>query len=291
MALIIRFLCIRNIGRKWRRPTLNSKTLFPWIFLLAMANQIIFAVAKIIHQEQQIVGRDLFVTGLAALLPSTAQAGVVLYFFVVIKCLNTYSTMIADGDKLLRYFALLRNIGALIPPLSLFFSIMPIFSIYYPKLGKAMTLSYLIGNGMLSWCHGIITCLAISKLVVELTRHVKSLPSTSGDLLVVIKRLRLAYYAIIATTFTIGFSYFAFGVSEYLLRKSSYLFIYQQLTCAPASTVLILTVSKIPTNRALHTEKSVSKLPSVAVLLMMKPSNFSLKSVSVQSSSVVPVEE
>ena len=266
MLLTIRYLLVRCIEkRSIFIVTLDPKSIFPFFFLASQIVGTALCSLKIIDKDQQIIGRDVVITFLGACLPLFAQWGLVIYFFVVIRCLKSYTTMMTAerSERVAKRFALFSRICLMIPPTSFAYSMIPLVGLPYPFYERTFAVIYLIGNGINAWLYGALTSLSLRFLLKELRCQVESFPKTSRDIKQVLQRLTYAYYVIVSMSFIIGASYVIFGSFSYLLVKSTYLFIFQQLTCPPSSTILILTVSRIsPANDRLNnfSRKSLIKL-------------------------------
>ena len=209
--------------------------------------QITFTTMKILNQDGNLVGRDIGITIVAAGLPFFAQVGLVFYFFVVLNCLSGYGNIVGAerNQKLIHQLKYLRSVSYIIPGLSLFCKIIPSIGIAYPEYQNDFIYIYLIGNGLIAWLYGVLATMALRFLLVELKNHINSFPQSSEDLKSVVQRLTYAYYVIGGMSFAIGATYVMFGASEFWRRKCTYLFIFQQITCPPAATILILTVSRL----------------------------------------------
>ena len=248
MLLIIRFFSVRCIEKKSLFiVTSDPKTIFPIFFIMCMIFITSISSLKIINKDQQIIGKDFTMTFLGAFLPLFAQYGLVTYFFVVIKCLKCYTAMmiVERCERVSSRFAILSRICWMILPTSFIYSIMLLIGLSYPHSERLFATIYLVGNGINAWLYGAVTSLSLRCLLNELKSHVESFPDNSDDIRQVVRRLTYAYNVIASMSFMIGASYVLFGSFNYLLVRSTYLFIFQQLTCPPSSTVLILTVSRM----------------------------------------------
>ena len=291
MMMVARYLIVRLIGnRSLCSISLNPRSIFPVLFLAEMAVCSIFAITKIVYQDKQIVGRDLFITLIATLLPLCAQVGLVFYFFVVINCLKTYAIMMTDERRELleNRFAILSRICSMIPALSISFSIMPAVGLRYPRYSHSFAMIFHIGTGTTAWLYGIVAASAVRYLIIELQSHVDSFAQSSDDLQLVIKRLSGAYVVIIHNCFMTGFDSTIFGAYDYLLARSTYLFIVGIFGVPIGATVLMLTVSKLPRNnsRSVSVKKKFSfmRRRSSTILDFF----LSLGSLSISSSTVIP---
>ena len=264
MLLTIRYLVVRCIEkRSIFIVTCDAKSIFPFFFLASQIAGTALCSLKIVYKDRQIVGRDVAMTFSAGLLPLFAQWGLVIYYFVIIKCLKSYTTMmtVERSERVAKRFATFTRICMTIPPASFIYSMMPLVGLPYPFYERTFAVIYLIGNGINAWLFGALTTLSLRILLIELQNQVESFPETSSDIRQVFRRLTYAYYVIASMSFIIGASYIIFGSSRYLMARSTYLFIFQQLTCPPSSTILILTVSRIsPRNEKLNNFSSKSPI-------------------------------
>ena len=279
MLSIIRYFIVRCIEkRSILIITFDPKSIFPFFFLACMVIVTSISILKIIHKDQQIIGRDVAMTFLGTLLPLFAQWGLVIYFFVVIRCLKSYTTMMTAerSVRVVRRFAKFSTICLMIPPTSFMYSVLPLVGLSYPAYESKFAVVYLIGNGINAWLYGALTSLSMSFLLKELQNQVESFPETSRDIRQVLRRLTYAYYVIASMSFIIGASYIVFGCFRYLLARSTYLFIFQQLTCPPSSTILILTVSRMSHtgNGSRHNSQNNSQSLSRSVSLIRAPVNY-----------------
>ena len=279
MLSIIRYLIVRCVEkRSIFIVTLDPKSIFPFFFLACMIIVTSISILKIIHKDQQIIGRDFTMTFLGTFLPLFAQWGLVIYFFVVIRCLKSYTVMMTAerSERVAKGFAILSAICLTIPPTSFMYSVLPLVGLPYPFYEGTFAIIYLIGNGINAWLYGTLTTLSLRFLLKELQNQVESFPETSSDIRQVFRRLTYAYYVIASMSFIIGASYIIFGSSRYLMARSTYLFIFQQLTCPPSSTILILTVSRMSHtgNGSRSESQNGSQSVSRSISLMKSPVNY-----------------
>ena len=270
IAVISRHQVCRSYEkRKCIHITSDPKTIFPWIFLLQFCVQQLFPVTKLISQNQ-LVGRDWPITLILGFSIFIAFMGLVCYFFVILKFLKTFSTMLKRErkDKLADYFVILRSFSLIILPTSFVSSFILLVGLHYPDLRDTVAVTCLVGTGSNSLIFGCLTTSALKYVRTELSNHVKIFPNTSDDIKLVLKGLTEAYLVIMVMSFLMGTSYFAF-CTTYLLRKSSYLFIWLLLSWPPVATVLILTISRISTKIApsFSVSKSIGKISTIEVLV------------------------
>ena len=263
MLLTIRYLIVRCIEkRSLFIVRLDSKSIFPFFFLASQIVGTAICSLKILYKDQQIIGKGFTMTFLGAFLTLFAQWGLVIYFFVVIKCLKSYTAMmtVERSERVSRRFYILSRFCLMIPPTSFIYSIMPLVGLPYPRHQQIFASIFLIGDGINAWLYGILTTLSLRCLLKELKSHVESFSDGSNDIRQVLQRLTYAYYVIASMSFIIGASYVMFGSLDYLLVRSTYLFIFQQLTLPPASTVLILTVSRISSHNSKFNHLPIKKM-------------------------------
>ena len=245
---VLRYLIVRFREEKKATSMFDPKHIFPFFFLAYMIDSTIFTSVKTEYPDKELVGRDLFITVVGGFLPFFAQVGAVFYFFVVTRCLESYTTMMNEEKRgrLRKQFAWLSAVCWVIPSLSAVFSFVPAIGLFYPDIDHSIfAMVYLIGSGATMWLYGILTAFTLRCLILELRSHVKSYLQCSADLHRVLWRLSFAYYVLIYNCFTIGGSLIVFGISDYLRARSTYLLVFDAVFCPIGATVLILTVSKI----------------------------------------------
>ena len=250
--MIIRYFIVRIIDKKSIFIiTRDPRTIFPVFFLLYLIDTIFYTALKIAYEDRQIVGRDTYITVAGCLIPILGQIGLVFYFFIVIKFLKSYMTMMPDErrERVASRFALLVVMCCMILPLCCIFGFMPVIGLVYPQHWHTFGMIYLAGIGTNSWLYGLLTSSALRDVLIELKNHVASSPQSSGDLTVVLGRLSTAYYAIISNAFMVGLFAIMFGAYDYLMRRATFMLLLASLSCPIAATLLILTVSKIPVLR------------------------------------------
>ena len=220
---------------------------FPWIFHIGMILQIVFAVDKVLYQCSNVVGKSILLTVLGSVLPIFAQVGLIVYFFVVFKFLKGYAGIMTEERQceVYRRFAVLETSSKIIAALSFTFSMMPTVGLIFPAYQREFAMAYLIGDGCVAWIYGLLTTSALHYLLTQLREHVNNFPQACSEMRLILQRLTAAYYMIAIMSIIIGFSFTTFGYYDSFLRKSTYMFIFQQIICPPCSTLLILTVSRI----------------------------------------------
>jgi hypothetical protein len=247
IALISRFLVVRSV----QKTTLcyissDPKHIFPWIFLFQLWTQVAFAITKIMHRTDELVGKTLLASLFVEISVSLAFVGLVVYFFVILKFLRSFADMLVEERRIrvIEYFATLKILCGFIPILCLISSFMVVVGISYPDHQKTLALASLSADGFLTLLYGYLITSALKYLRRELVNHITVFPQTSDGVRLVLKRLTLAYYILIIMSFLMGISYFIF-CTDYMLRKSTYLILWLHFSWPPVSTALILTVSQI----------------------------------------------
>ena len=248
---IAHYLILRSYEKKvYFYISWQPRLLFPWVFLVELSVQAMFSIIKLIYGEELLVGRDMNITCLLELSGVLSFYGLILYFFVVLKFLQTYTTMLVKErrEKLESQYAFLKAVATFIPPLGFIFCYITVFGIIYPNFERQSTLASLIGVGFLALSYGWITTTALKNLRYELSSHISSFPQSSDDIRLVLKRLTSAYRIILVMSTLMGLSYFVFCF-DYMLRKSSYLLIWLHMSWPGVATILVTTVSQITNNR------------------------------------------
>ena len=143
-----------------------------------------------------------------------------------------------------------------IPLLSFIASSAPCVGLFYISMQKGGAVIYLVGYGLIAAFYGVLFALALGFLTTEIKKHIANSTMDCGDLTFVLWRLRAAYYAGSLFFTTALTAYLIFGVWDYLLRKSSYIFLVIQIACGPLVTALILSVSRIS-----HVHRSHRSVP------------------------------
>jgi hypothetical protein len=247
MAIIFRHLVHRSYEkRKCIHITSNPRTIFPWIFFIQLWVQQSFSITKLICQQDQIVGRDCLATVLLSVSTFMSFMGLVCYFSVILKFLKTFSTMLTRErkDKLAKYFTILRTLSLIILPTSFVSSFILLIGLHDNHLQNAAAITSLAGMGFSCLFYGCLTTFALKFVRVELSEHVKIFPNSSDDIKVILKRLTESDLVIMVMSFLIGTSYFLF-CTDYLIRKSTYLFIWLLLSWPPVATILTLSISRV----------------------------------------------
>ena len=248
IALISRYLFIRSLEKKVLcYISYEAKMIFPWVFLLQLFCQIIFAIAKLKYEDGQVVGKHLFMSVLALVTNFLAFLGLAIYFLVVLKFLKSYTTVLSDErNKIINdRFVILRAVNMLVPAVCFSSSALVVVGLRYPTHQRAFALSCLITGGFLTLLYGFLTTSALRYVRIELLSHIKGFPQSSDEMRLVLKRLTMAYYMLVVMSTAMGVSYFLFCTTDFMLRKSSYLLIWLHVSWPPAATILILTVSRI----------------------------------------------
>ena len=265
-AMILRYLIVRILRRKKNSSICPStyaeffvaRTIFPYFFLLHSVGDLVFCVLKLYSKEIPLVGTDIALTIVAAFCPVAIFCGLVLYYIVIINFLKGYAYMMApeSKDKVdIRFHHLLTSSYS-IPPLSIIAAFAPCVTLRYPEYQKGAGGMYLVGSGLIAAFYGTLYALALGFLITEIRLHIENSSLECKDLALVLWRLRAAYYSG-AMLFSIAlFSYGIFGAWDYLLRKSSYIFLIIQIACGPLVTALILSVSRIS-----HFHRSIRSIP------------------------------
>jgi hypothetical protein len=149
------------------------------------------------------------------------------------------------GNKVAKRFNILTTFVLFIPPFSIVFCAVSFIGIGVPQYRTIFAKMSLIGMGFMALIYGLIILNALGFLLEELSSHINSFAQADHDIKVVYKRLKLAYYLIANNSATVAFTYFVFGFYDFLLKKTTYLFVYQLCSCALGSIILILTISGI----------------------------------------------
>lgn len=246
ITLISRYLFVRSIQQRTLcYVTSEPKTIFPWIFFIQLWSQVAFATTKLIYRSE-LVGKTLLATLFCGIATSFAFLGLAVYFLVILKFLKSFAHLLVEDrrNRVNEFFATLRIFCGLIPLLVFITSFMVVVGIRYEEQQKILAIVSLCTNGCMTLFYGFLTTSALRYLRKELRDHVKVFEQSSDGVRLVLMRLTWAYYMLLIMSFLMGMSYFMF-CTDYLLRKASYMIIWLQFSWPPASTVLILTVSKI----------------------------------------------
>ena len=291
-VMVIRYLVVRMIDRKSIFiVSRDPRSIFPIFFLLYLIFTLFYGGLKIQYQGLNIIGRDLFMTVVGCSAPCIAFVGAFFYFFVVIKFLRSY-IKIAPLDRregVVRRFALLVRVCEYIPPLSAGSCLMPGVGLAYHQYWHIFARVYHIGIALSAWLYGILTVSALRLVLFELKTHVETFPDTSHDLRVVMRRLTSAYYVIAINSFSVGFLSLTFASFEYLLRRTTYAILINSFSISIAATVLILTVSKIPTTPKVQDVYTVNTFSSMKKRLSsFSASSFNLERLISTSTSAEP---
>jgi hypothetical protein len=149
------------------------------------------------------------------------------------------------GKKVLKRFNFLNKLALLIPVLSLIPSLIPIVGISLPRYRDVYAKISLIGMGLMVIMLGTLSVNALGFLLRELSSHINLFDQSDKDIIIVYKRLRIAYYGFFMNTIGIGSTYWLFGIWDFLFTKTTYLFFYQICCIAISSIILIITLSTI----------------------------------------------
>jgi hypothetical protein len=137
-------------------------------------------------------------------------------------------------------FHLLGSTAWFIPPASVSICMLQLISIAYPLHSKELGITHLCGVGILIMLSGVILCNGLSFLIKEL----KSVPP-SKDLIQIIRRLNMAYYALGMACSIFGILYIIFAGSDYLFRLNTYFLLFTYTLVPPTMLALVLTVTFI----------------------------------------------
>ena len=213
-----------------------------------MLDGIFYSANKIAYNGQNIVGRDLSITISGCLMTVLGQAGLSLYFLVVIKFLKSFVPLLPEErrDRVINRFALLVRVMWMVPLLSIVFAVMPGLCLVYQRSWKIFSRIYLIGSGVNAGLYGSLLIAAIRLVLFELKSHVILSPQNSEGVLLVIRRLNSAHRVIVINSVTLMLAAILFGAYDFLMRRVILMFMYLELTCPIAGTILVLTVSKKP---------------------------------------------
>ena len=261
LFLVTRYFIVKIIDkRSICIITTDPRTIFPLFFLLYQIDTLFYAGLKIAYQDGQIIGRDTYVTVAGCLIPVLGQVGLVLYFFIVLKFLKSYMTMIpvARRERVEGRFALLIVLCSTMFPLCCIFGFMPVVGLIYPGHLRDFGMIFLVGIGLLAWLYGWLISSALRDVLIELKNHVDSYPQSSGELKVVLRRLTRAYYVLIANCLAVGLFAILFGTIETLRRQTIFMMVLASLNCPIASTLLVLTVAKMPAPKVSPTETALA---------------------------------
>ena len=149
-----------------------------------------------------------------------------------------------------------------IPIFMFIFAISPCIGLNYPIYERIFAKIYLIGIGIISGYYGALYGLAFCFLINEIEIHTLSSSDIGVDLLLVLRRLKLAYYAGTSLFAMVMVSHFLCGCWDFLTNKSSYVLLIIQILSQLVVTTLILTISRISNtnknNPSLHSDMSSS---------------------------------
>ena len=250
--LIVRYLVVRFLERSHTccGPFTQAKQILPYFFLLHGLGDVCFCLLKVCtvgYTDIPLVGKDISITLVSLICPTSIFAGLTLYYVVVINFLKGYACMMtpASRDKVYSRYLHLLMASYSIPVLVFFVSVAPFVGLKDYSLRKVTAQTYLIGLGLISAFYGVLYALAIRFLLQEITIHIANSSINSDDITQVLNRLRAAYYAGSMLFLAVFVSYLICGSWNFILRKSSYVFLVIQIASHPFVTTLILTVSRI----------------------------------------------
>jgi hypothetical protein len=237
----------------------TGRSIFPLMLFAEMAFQVIFAVLKVIYKDNLVIGRDVLLTFFYMVLPMISHTATVFYFFVVLNVLRLHAIFLPPESKrkLVRQFSISHRMSMLVPPLSFVVCMLPLVGLAFPDFQQVFAKTYLIGCGLNVLFFGFLILSALGTLTQLLSHHTKNFPQSTKDLVDVLYRLRLAYVLITVMTLSLGLSFLVFGCSTFLLRKTTYLILFQTLSVPPASVFLIMTVSRLGPNKKRNSNVSV----------------------------------
>lgn len=252
-VLIVRYLAVRLLDRStsFCSSFNQARGILPYFFLVHGLGDVIFCLLNLYtHRNLElmpIVGTDISITIIACICPLSIFCGLTLYYVVIINFLKGYAVMMSPSsrDKVHSRFGNLLLASYSIPLGAFVGSAAPFVGLAHPGERKLTAQIYLIGIGLIAAIYGSLYALAFGFLLKEIRLHMLTSTMINHDIKLVLSRLRAAYYAGSMLFFTAFIAYFICGVSDYLLRKSSYVFLIIQIACHPFVTVLILTVSRI----------------------------------------------
>jgi hypothetical protein len=208
----------------------------------------------------------------------------VIYFLIVTNFLRQYSITLKPkiGSNVLRRFNYLDKLALSLPVLTLIPSLVPILGITMPKYRNLYAKISLIGMGAIVFMLGILFVNALGFLLQELSSHINTFDQSDKDIMIVYKRLRIAYYGFFLNSLGIGSTYWLFGIWDFLFTKTTYLFFYGICCSTLASIILIVTLSSIyrPSTVKpnlievlLDTSDAGSNSPSVVHAVRSKPTS------------------
>ena len=262
--LIVKHILIRLLDRNVPFSAVYSqaKSMLPFFFLLHGIGDTTFCILKLHSQNIPLVGKDVMITIIAFICPMSMFCGLVLYYMVIINFLKSYSCMMSveSKEKVEQRFLKLLVSSYAIPIFLFVFAISPCIGISYPIYAKICARIYLIGMGFISGFYGALYGLAFCFLVREIEVHVFSSTDIGEDILLVLRRLKIAYYAGTSLFAMVMVSHLLCGCYDELTTKSSYVLLIIQILSQLVVTTLILTISRISNvnkgPQSFHTETS-----------------------------------
>jgi hypothetical protein len=101
----------------------------------------------------------------------------------------------------------------------------PSVGLAFPKHHKIFGMVYNIGNGVSGIIFGLLFSYSIAFLLQNLSTQSKLERDFSNDIEPAVERLRIEYYIVTTITFSGAFIILIFGAWEYLLLRSTYLYL------------------------------------------------------------------
>ena len=264
--LILKHILVRLLDRQVLFSTIcnQPRSILPFIFLIHGIGDTTFCLLKLLSKETPLVGTDVLITIIAFICPSAMFLGLVLYYIVIINFLKSYACMMSaeSKEKVEQRFLKLLVSSYAIPIFMFIFAISPCIGLNYPIYERIFAKIYLIGIGIISGYYGALYGLAFCFLINEIEIHTLSSSDIGVDLLLVLRRLKLAYYAGTSLFAMVMVSHFLCGCWDFLTNKSSYVLLIIQILSQLVVTTLILTISRISNtnknNPSLHSDMSSS---------------------------------
>jgi hypothetical protein len=195
--------------------------------------------------QQPLAGRDLSVSLTVLFSEGSYFIGSFFYLQVIIQFLDGYSRMMTavSRTRMHQRFHLLSSTAWFVLPASISVCLLQLISIAYPLHSKELGITHLCGVGILSALNGLILCNGLSFLIKEL----RAVP-TSKDLIRIIGRLNMGYYALGFACSTFGILYVIFASSDILFQLNTYFLLFTYTLVPPIMLPLVLTVTFISRN-------------------------------------------
>lgn len=251
--LSLRYFAVRCIERKKFCSKVESKFLFPVMFLLYKLCIIFWAIVKISNgRNQPNIGSDLCLTISTSILSFFLFAGFVFFYFIVIGFLKDYlvdmnQTPISVIEKFEMNVTAISRFAWLIFPLGLIIFSVPSVGLAFPQYQKTFAKTFLIGTGVIGLIFITIISFSCRLLLVELYKHIKNVSGTSNesnDLKRVYDRLNISFKFMIIVCTTGCCGLIAFGCIDFLLSKTTYLLLILQITMPIVLALLLSTISR-----------------------------------------------